>query len=81
MRSACTMVHRALDAEQIDTIIATAPERARRVYWNGVLENAADFATGLDMPSRFRLPNAYDVGSGIPCAGIVVGRIATVGLR
>jgi hypothetical protein len=29
------MVHHTLDAEQIDTIIAAAPERARRIDWNG----------------------------------------------
>jgi hypothetical protein len=38
------MVHRTLDTEQIDTIIAAAPERARRADWAGVLENAAGFA-------------------------------------
>jgi hypothetical protein len=42
------MVHRTLDAEQIDTIIAAAPERARRIDWNGVLENAACFTAGLE---------------------------------
>jgi hypothetical protein len=42
------MIHRTLDAEQIDTIIAAAPERARRIDWNGVLENAACFTAGLE---------------------------------
>jgi hypothetical protein len=42
------MVHRTLDNEQIDTIIAAAPERARRIDWNGVLENAACFTAGLE---------------------------------
>jgi hypothetical protein len=42
------MVHRTLDAEQIDTIIAAAPERARRIDWNGVLENAACLTAGLE---------------------------------
>jgi hypothetical protein len=40
------MVRRTLDAEQIDTIIAAAPERARRAAWAKVLENAAGFAAG-----------------------------------
>jgi hypothetical protein len=35
------MVHRTLDAEQIDTIIATAPELARRADWALVEGNAA----------------------------------------
>jgi hypothetical protein len=43
------MIERTLDAERIDSIIASAPERARRVDWAKVLENAADFAAG---PSR-----------------------------
>jgi hypothetical protein len=42
------MVHRTLDAEQIDTIIASAPERARRADWAGVLDNAAGFAVELE---------------------------------
>ena len=42
------MVHRTLDAEQLDTIIASAPDRARRVDWAGVLENASEFAVGLE---------------------------------
>jgi hypothetical protein len=42
------MVHRTLDAAMIDTIIASAPERARRINWNGVLENAARFTAGLE---------------------------------
>jgi hypothetical protein len=32
--------YRTLDAEQIDTIIACAPERARRTDWAGVVESA-----------------------------------------
>jgi hypothetical protein len=42
------MVHRTLNAEQTDNIIAAAPERARRIDWNGVLENAAEFTAGLE---------------------------------
>jgi ApbE superfamily uncharacterized protein (UPF0280 family) len=42
------MVHRTFDADQIDTIIASAPERARRADWIKVLENAADFAARLE---------------------------------
>jgi hypothetical protein len=42
------MVHRTLDSTQIDNIIAAAPERARRIEWNGVLENAASFTVGLE---------------------------------
>jgi len=42
------MIYRTLDAAMIDTIIASAPERARRVDWAGVLENAAAFAAGLE---------------------------------
>ena len=38
------MVERTLNSEQIDTIIASAPERARRVDWAKVIENAACFA-------------------------------------
>jgi hypothetical protein len=41
------MIHRTLDAEQIDTIIASAPERARRVDWAGVAENAGAFTARL----------------------------------
>jgi hypothetical protein len=37
------MVRRTLDAAMIDSIIASAPERARRVDWAEVLENAAGF--------------------------------------
>jgi hypothetical protein len=37
------MIHRTLNSEQIDEIIAAAPERARRAQWRGVLENAAAF--------------------------------------
>jgi dienelactone hydrolase len=46
------MAHRTLDAAMIDTIIASAPERARRVDWAGVMENAADFAARLESPSK-----------------------------
>jgi Cys-tRNA synthase (O-phospho-L-seryl-tRNA:Cys-tRNA synthase) len=42
------VVHRTLDGLAIDTIIASAPERARRIEWNGVLENAARFTAGLE---------------------------------
>jgi hypothetical protein len=37
-----------LNSEQIDNIIAAAPERARRIEWDGVLENAACFTAGLE---------------------------------
>jgi hypothetical protein len=37
------MIERTLNAEQIDTIIAAAPERARRADWARVIENAANF--------------------------------------
>jgi hypothetical protein len=40
------MVERTLNSEQIDNIIANAPERARRVNWVNVLDNAADFHAG-----------------------------------
>jgi hypothetical protein len=40
------MVERTLNSQQIDNIIASAPERARRVYWNCVRENAAHFTAG-----------------------------------
>jgi hypothetical protein len=43
------MIERTLNSDQIDTIIASAPERARRVDWAGVLENAAGFVSGLDV--------------------------------
>jgi hypothetical protein len=42
------MIERTLNSEQIDNIIASVPERARRVYWNGVLENAVKFAAELE---------------------------------
>jgi hypothetical protein len=38
------MIHRTLDAAMIDSIIAAAPERARRADWAGVMERAAKFA-------------------------------------
>jgi hypothetical protein len=44
------MIERTLNAEQIDTIIAAAPERARRADWVKVLENAqgsAVMASGI----------------------------------
>jgi hypothetical protein len=41
------MIHRTLDSEQIDTIIASAPERARRADWAKVVENAAGFAVSV----------------------------------
>jgi len=41
------MIHRTLDAAMIDTIIAAAPERARRADWAGVLKNSADFAVSV----------------------------------
>jgi hypothetical protein len=42
------MVHRTLDASTIDDIISRAPERARRVDWRCVENNAAEFAAGLE---------------------------------
>ena len=42
------MIHRTLDAAMIDTIIAAAPERARRADWRCVENNAAEFAAGLE---------------------------------
>jgi hypothetical protein len=41
------MAHRTLDAEQIDTIIASAPERARRADWAKIVEKAAGFAVSV----------------------------------
>jgi hypothetical protein len=38
------MIERTLDSEQIKTIIASAPERARRADWTKV----TDFAAGLE---------------------------------
>jgi len=37
------MTHRTLDAVMIHRIIASAPERARRVAWAKVQHSAADF--------------------------------------
>jgi hypothetical protein len=56
------MVHRTLDAEQIDTIIASAPERARRADWARVMENAAGFAddietSGVPLATRMEHPD------------------------
>jgi len=42
------MVHRTLNAQQIDDIIAAAPERARRADWVKVMENATDFVARLE---------------------------------
>jgi hypothetical protein len=42
------MVERSLNSEQIDTIIANAPERARRADWHAVLDNAASFTAVLE---------------------------------
>jgi hypothetical protein len=42
------LIHRTLNSEQIDNIIATAPGRARQADWNAVLENAANFTAGLE---------------------------------
>jgi hypothetical protein len=38
------MIHRTLDAVMIHKIIASAPERARRVKWVRVQQSAAEFA-------------------------------------
>jgi hypothetical protein len=40
------MIERTLNAEQIDAIIAAAPERARRADWVKVLNRAAGYAVG-----------------------------------
>jgi hypothetical protein len=37
------MIERTLKSEQIDAIIVRAPERARRIAWKLVEQNAADF--------------------------------------
>jgi len=43
------MIRRTLDdAQEIDTIIATAPALARRADWARVIENAATFTAGLE---------------------------------
>jgi hypothetical protein len=42
------MIERTLNAEQIDAIIAAAPERARRAAWIGVQKNAASFVARLE---------------------------------
>jgi hypothetical protein len=42
------MIHRTLDAAMIDTIIAAAPERARRADWAGVVMSAAGFTFGAE---------------------------------
>jgi hypothetical protein len=42
------LIERTLNSEQIDAIIASAPERARRIEWDNVLENAARFTAGLN---------------------------------
>jgi hypothetical protein len=41
------MIERTLNADQIDAVIAAAPERARRADWAGVLENATGWAIGF----------------------------------
>jgi hypothetical protein len=38
------VIERTLNAEQIDAIMAAAPERARRADWVKVLESAAGYA-------------------------------------
>jgi hypothetical protein len=40
------MIEPTLNAEQINTTIASAPERARCVDWAKVLDNAANFQAG-----------------------------------
>jgi hypothetical protein len=42
------ITERTLDGAMIDSIIASAPERARRVDWTKVMESAANFAAGLE---------------------------------
>jgi hypothetical protein len=43
------MIRRTLDdAQEIDTIIATAPALARRADWARVIENAATFTAGSE---------------------------------
>ena len=46
------MIHDTLDAAQIDHIIATAPERARRAAWERVAESAASFTQSDGAVSR-----------------------------
>lgn len=41
------LIARTLNCEQIDGIIASAPEQARRVEWRNVLKSAADFAASV----------------------------------
>ena len=40
------MIERNLNSEQIDNVISSAPEHARRVNWGNVLDNTADFQAG-----------------------------------
>jgi hypothetical protein len=42
------IIRRTLDAVMIDTIIAAAPERARRTDWAGVVESAGHFTFGAE---------------------------------
>jgi hypothetical protein len=42
------MIERSLNSEQIDNIIASAPELARRAKWADVIANAAEFSAGLE---------------------------------
>jgi hypothetical protein len=47
------MIHGTLDAAQIDTSIAAAPERARRTAWGRVAENATNFTQSDGAVSRY----------------------------
>jgi hypothetical protein len=40
------MIERTLNSEQVNAIVANAPEHARRADWVKVSENATDFAAG-----------------------------------
>jgi hypothetical protein len=42
------ITERTLDGAMIDSIIASAPERARRADWRSVEQNAANFTAGLE---------------------------------
>jgi hypothetical protein len=48
------MIHRTLDAVAIDTVIAAAPERARRADWAGVMESAAGRVVSQQAVATFR---------------------------
>jgi hypothetical protein len=47
------LIHRTLNSKQIDSIIAGAPEHARRVAWKLVEQNAANFKAHATRPTEF----------------------------